>query len=78
MEQFDKEFNKYLDEKEEQLRTPFEKMIANYRASLEKAKQNIYDRFKVKEVKSIQQIKQSITDLIENDNSQDKQKAVKD
>ena len=72
MEQFDKEFNKYADEKEEELRTPFEQMIANYRASLQKAKQSIYDRFKVKEVKSIQQIKQNITDLIENDNSQDK------
>ena len=44
-------------------------MIANYRASLEKAKQSIYDKFKVKEVKSVEEIKQSITDLIENDNS---------
>ena len=44
-------------------------MITNYRVSLEKAKQSIYDRFKMKEIKSIQQIKQSIKDLVENDNS---------
>ena len=72
MEQFDNRFSKYVDEKEEELRTPFEQMIANYRASLEKAKQSIYDRFKIKEIKSIQEIKQNITDLIENDNSQEK------
>ena len=53
-------------------------MITNYRVSLEKAKQSIYDRFKMKEIKSIQQIKQSIKDLVENDNSQDKQKAAKE
>jgi len=29
-------------------------MIVNYRVSLEEAKQKIYDRFKVKEIKSIE------------------------
>ena len=77
LKQFDNEFNKYLDEKEEELRTPFEQMITNYRASLEKAKYDIYDEFNVEDIKSIQQIKQNITDLIENDDSQDKQNAVK-
>ena len=31
VKQFDDKFNKYLNEREEELRTPFERMIADYR-----------------------------------------------
>jgi len=35
IELFDKRINKYLDNREEDIRTPFEKMLSDYRESFD-------------------------------------------
>lgn len=52
----DARFEKFLDEREEAIRLPFEKMISNYRLSLQKLKTRLCQKYKVDEVKSITQI----------------------
>jgi len=42
IEVLDGKFNKFIDEREEQIRTPFEVMIADYRQSLETYKHSLY------------------------------------
>ena len=52
-ELLDLRFNKFMDEREEIIRQPFEKMISDYRLTLEKLKIKIFQEYKVDQVKSI-------------------------
>ena len=49
----DARFEKLLDEWEETIRLPFEKMISNYRLSMQKLKKHLYQEYKVDEIKTL-------------------------
>ena len=51
---FDQLFDKWLDEKEEDLRTLMEKMIGNFRMTAIKWKQKQYEKMKLNNIKDIQ------------------------
>ena len=46
-ELLDAKFNKFMDEREETIRLPFERMISDYRLSLQKLKTQLCQKYKV-------------------------------
>ena len=53
VETLDLRISKLMDEREEEMRQPFEIMISDYRLSVEQLKNDLYERFNVKDLKDI-------------------------